>query len=517
MPRWFNTAGPCHPDYHYMLPTAARLPLVGRLIAQQSYFVLHAPRQTGKTTALLTLAHDLTNSGQYTAALVSMEAGAAFPDDTGAAENAALGTWRTMARWQLPDTLQPPPWPEAAPGTRIAEALGAWARSSPRPLVLFLDEIDAIQDEVLISVLRQMRAGYPGRLYGAFPVALALVGLRDVRDYKVASGGSDRLHTTNPFNITAESITLPAFTAEDVATLYGQHTADTGQVFTPDALALAFDLTQGQPWLVNALARQCVEVLVPDPAQPVTADHIRQAKTILIERQDTHLDSLAERLREDRVRRIIEPMLAGRTLGDIPVNDRQFVLDLGLVRRDPAGGLAIANPIYREVIPRVLSSGAQDSLPRIAPTWLTAEGRLDSDRLLDAFLAFWRQHGEPLLKATPYPEIAPHLVLMAFLHRVANAGGTLEREYAIGSGRMDICLRYGPDTLALELKTWRDGRPDPRDEGLTQLDNYLSGLGLDTGWLVIFDQRSNQPPIAERTTTEAATTPQGRHVTVIRG
>ena len=100
---------------------------------------------------------------------------------------------------------------------------------------------------------------------------------------------------------------------------------------------------------------------------------------------------------------------------------------------------------------------------------------------------------------------------------MANAGGTLEREYAIGRGRMDLCLRYGPDTLAIELKVWRDGERDPLHEGLAQLDGYLSGLGLDTGWLVIFDRRSGLPPIGERTECVAAITPGGRAVTVIRG
>jgi hypothetical protein len=270
--------------------------------------------------------------------------------------------------------------------------------------------------------------------------------MRDVRDYKVASGGSERLSTASPFNIKVESLTLRAFTAAEVAALYGQHTAHTGQTFTPKALQRAFELTQGQPWLVNALARQATEVLVPDPADAITADHIEQAKEILIVRQDTHLDSLAERLREPRVRQIIEPILAGRTLDNVPADDRQYVIDLGLARRDPAGGLVVANPIYRQVIPRALASGPQDSLPHIQPTWLRPDGRLDVDRLLEAFLAFWRQHGQPLLSSAPYHEIAPHLVLMAFLHRVANAGGTLEREYAIGRGRMDLCLRYGPST-----------------------------------------------------------------------
>jgi hypothetical protein len=515
--RHFNTAGPCRPDIHYMLPVAARLPDVAPLIEQQAYFVLHAPRQSGKTTAMQALARELTAGGRYVAVLLSMEVGAPFADDPGAAERAALESWRADARWQLPPDLQPPPWPAAEPGAQLAAAIERWVTTAPRPLVVFLDEIDALRDETLVSVLRQLRDGYRRRP-AAFPWSLALIGLRDVRDYRVAGGSGDRLGTASPFNIKVESLTLADFTAAEVAALYAQHTADTGQVFTPDALARAFDLTQGQPWLVNALARQAVEVLAPDPARPVTVAVIEQAKERLIERQDTHLDSLAERLREERVRQIILPILAGASLGDVPDDDRRFVLDLGLVRHDPAGGLVIANPIYREVIPRVLAGGPQASLPRIAPTWLQPDGTLDPARLLDAFLAFWRQHGQPLLGATPgpYREIAPHLVLMAFLHRVVNGGGTLEREYAIGSGRMDLCLRYGDVTLGIELKVWRDGAPDPLAEGLAQLDAYLTGLDAAAGWLVLFDQRGGQPPIAERTSAAPAVTPAGRAVTVIR-
>lgn len=274
-----------------------------------------------------------------------------------------------------------------------------------------------------------------------------------------------------------------------------------------------------------ALAKEIVEGLAPNPAEAITEAHLNRAKEILIQRQDTHLDSLANLLREDRVRAILAPMLAGQELGDIASDDIQFLIDLGLIRRDPAGGLTLANPIYREVLPRVLSRGTQDSLPVIQPSWLTPAGQLDPNSLLRAFLSFWRQHGEPLLKSAPYHEIAPHLVLMAFLHRVVNGpdvsgverGGTLEREYAIGTDRMDLCLRYGATTLAMELKVWREHRPDPLKAGLEQLDRYLAGLGLSTGWLVIFDRRPDLPPIADRTTTETAVTTAGRSVQVIRG
>ncbi|WP_242034241.1 ATP-binding protein [Richelia sinica] len=441
MSRWFNIAGPCKPEKHYTLSATSRLPDLSVMIEQESYFVLHAPRQTGKTTAMLALAQQLTATGRYAAVMVSVEVGSAFNHDPSAAELAILGTWRNTIEDNLPPELQPPTWVYNAPGQRIGENLRAWSKAINRPIVLFIDEIDSLQDQTLISVLRQLREGYRSRPEN-FPSSVGLIGLRDVRDYKVASGGSDRLNTSSPFNIKVSSITLRNFNAVEVAELYQQHTKETGQIFTPEATATAFDLTQGQPWLVNALAKEVVEKMLKDRNIAITKEHILKAKEILIARQDTHLDSLAERLREPRIKAIIEPMLAGLELGDIPNDDIQFVIDLGLCKMHPYGGLTIANPIYREVLPRVLTVTPMASLPMIAPTWLTAEGELNIDALLTAFLKFWRQHGEPLLGSTGYHEIAPHIVLMAFLHRVINGGGILEREYAIGSDRMDLCLRY---------------------------------------------------------------------------
>jgi hypothetical protein len=499
-----------------MLHPTARLPEIVDLIDQQNYFVIHAPRQVGKTTAMLALAQELTTQGDYTAVLLSMEVGAAFPDQPGMAESAILDEWRDAARTYLPVDLCPPPWPNAEPGRRIGSALTAWAECSPLPLVVFLDEIDALADQTLISILRQLRSGYVRRPRH-FPHSLGLIGMRDVRDYKVKSGGSDRLNTASPFNIKVESLTIENFSFEEVKELYQQHTESTGQLFTPEAINHAFYLTDGQPWLVNALARQATQVLVKDVSQPITIEVIEKAKEILIQRQDTHLDSLAERLRETRVKTIIEPILAGQELPDVPQDDIRYVLDLGLCRDANGRGLEVANPIYREVLPRVLSYTTRASIGAIEPRWLSATGELIPEQLLAALLEFWRQHGEPLFRSTPYPEIAPHLVLMAFLHRVVNGGGTLEREYAIGSGRMDLCLRYGAVTLAMELKVWKEGKKDPLPEGLKQLDKYLSGLGLDTGWLVIFDRRPGLPPLSDRTTTEQAMSPAGRPIVVIRG
>ena len=516
MPKWFNTAGPCKADIHYMLSPTARLPELLPLIEQQNYFVIHAPRQVGKTTAMLALAQELTTSGDYTAVMLSVEVGAAFPNDPIAAEKTILEEWRQSIPFYLAQELCPSADSFEVSGDRVGPFLSLWTKQSPRPLVVFLDEIDSLQDESLIAVLRQLRSGYPRRPQ-IFPHSLGLIGMRDVRDYKVKSGGSDRLNTASPFNIKVASLTMGNFSFEDVRDLYQQHTDATGQIFTPEAVSHAFYLTDGQPWLVNALARQSTEYLIKERTEPITIGVIEEAKEILIQRQDTHLDSLAERLRENRVKAIIQPMLAGEELPDVPPDDLRYVLDLGLCKNGNGRGLEIANPIYQEVIPRALTYTTRASIGVIEPRWLNENGVLLPDQLLTAFLDFWRQHGEPLLKSAPYHEIAPHLVLMAFLHRVVNGGGSLEREYAIGSGRMDICLRYGDVVMGMELKVWRSKKKDPLQQGLMQLDKYLEGLGLDTGWLVIFDRRPDLPPIEDRTTVETALSPSGREIIVIRG
>jgi hypothetical protein len=316
------------------------------------------------------------------------------------------------------------------------------------------------------------------------------------------------------------------FTAEEVAALYEQHTAETGQLFTDAVKAGAFEMTRGQPWLVNALARQLVEEEVPDPATTVEVDHLVAAREALIQRRDTHVDSLVDRLREDRVRRVLEPILAGEyPFDEVLDDDIQFVKDLGLVARGDSGTLEIANPIYREVIPRALTVALEEYLPVTRSAYVAADGSLEFDKLLDGFVAFWRQHAEHFLRRQPYSEAAAQLIFMAFLQKIVNGGATvglstIDREYAVGSGRIDLHVRWplpdgGCQRFAIELKVWRDGKDDPLPEGLDQLSRYLERLELSSGTLVIFDQRSDAPPLAERIERDKIEH-QGRQITILR-
>jgi DNA polymerase III delta prime subunit len=524
--RYFNTSGPCVPELHYMLPPEPRLPKAPELIEQDRYFVVHAPRQTGKTTTLGALARDLNSEGRRVALLFSCERAEAAGDDYGAAETLVLSAIAEEAIAQgLPPELMPPPWPDSPPGARLHAGLASWARACPLPIVLFFDEIDALRGQSLISVLRQLRDGFRSRPE-SFPASVVLCGLRDVRDYRAAAGGDpSRLGTASPFNVSVESLRIKDFARDQVAELYGQHTAETGQEFAPEAADRAFQYTQGQPWLVNALAYEVIGAMEVKPPEPITSEHMDEAKDRLILARATHLDSLTARLHEPRVRKFIEPMIAGEEVAsDATYNDDvSYVRDLGLIAQD--GPLAIANPIYNEVIVRVLNAYARDSVTVEPRSFLLADGRLDFGKVLAEFAAFWRERGEMLVRGETYHEVAPQLVFVAFLQRIVNGGGFVDCEYGVGRGRIDVLVRK-PYTDAdgkpavqrevVELKVRRARQGNPLRDGLVQLDGYLARLGLDSGTLLIFDRRPDTVRKRPNPQISRTRTPEGRDVTLLR-
>jgi len=383
-----------------MLPPEPRLPAARGLIDQGQYFVVHAPRQTGKTTTLAALAQDVTADGRQVALLFSCERARIYTEDVGAATREILQAISSEARERglRPECMPPAEWPDVPPSSLLVEGLRAWARTCPLPLVLFFDEIDSLRGPSLLSVLSQLRDGFRSRPQG-FPASVALCGLRNIRDYRIASGRDpERTSTTSPFNIVVESLRMEDFTRGQVAELYAQHTAETGQEFTADAVDRAFEHTRGQPWLVNSLAREITVKMGVKPPEQVTAAHVDEAKERLILDRATHLDYLADRLAEPRVKRVMEPLLAGDFVTSDPTysDDVSYARDLGLIGLEQP--IAVANPIYKEVIVRVLAERVADSIRVTPASFLLPDGRLDFGKLLDEFAAFWRKDGEILVR-----------------------------------------------------------------------------------------------------------------------
>ena len=483
---------------------------------------MHAPRQTGKTSTLLAMAERLNSGGEYRCLYANVEAAQAVRKDFGAAVRIVLSQFVSRARSILQDdsahALRSKVLENEPPGSALNEFLGRWSAASPKPLVLLIDGIDCLAGDPLISVLRQIRSGCDRRPE-LFPQSMVLCGVRDVRDYRLfSSANKSYTFGGSAFNIKAKSLRLGNFTKTEVRALLAQHEAETGQDFADGALARIWDLSRGQPWLVNALAAGACSASEVDRC--IDAVAIDDAKEALILARATHLDQLADKLREDRVRRVVEPLLAGSGApGDLPPDDLDYVVDLGLVRID--GSVEIANPIYREVVPRQLTYLMERFIPHRTAWYVDAGGNLEVAKLLEAFQVYFRENAEHWANRFGYREAGPQLLLQAFLQRIVNAGGRLEREYGLGRGRTDLLIQWpgsGDPTRVrshvIECKVVRQGRSAEGTirTGLAQTARFMDRCRAESGHLVIFDGRQGrtwQVRLFRRSETEA-----GKAITV---
>ena len=511
--RFFNTTGPVVAEDHYRIPPLGRLDLdeVLRLIDAKRYFVLHAPRQTGKTSALLALRDLLNERGAYRCVYTNVEPGQTARGDVAAGIRTVLAELSEEALIALGDGFLDQNWERTlargGPHGALRQTLRRWCLNDPKPLVLLIDEIDTLVGDTLISVLRQLRAGYVDRPAG-FPQSVVLCGVRDVRDYRIHSESAGEIITGgSAFNIKAESLRLGDFDEADMRALLGQHTAETGQAFTEGALAVVWDQSRGQPWLVNALAYQACfrNKAGRDRSRAIDGEAVMDAREALVLARQTHLHKLADQLQEERVRRVIEPVLSGGDGTDrVNPDDVEYVRDLGLLAR--SGPRRIANPIYREVIPRELMYPDEDMILHEPEWYVKPDGDLDMDGLLKGFQGFFREHSEHWIERFQYKEAGPQLLLQAFLQRIVNGGGRIEREYALGRRRTDLLIVWppvrpgaaaDPGTPArrhvVECKILRGGLDAAIREGVEQTLAYMDRCRAESGHLVVFDRDGSKP------------------------
>lgn len=515
MERFFNTAGPNRPEVEYTLDPLKRFDLedILALIAQGKYFVLHAPRQTGKTSCMLALRDYLNASGEYIAVYANVEGGQGSRNNVQSVVKSTVDTLAEEFRsglgndmpLRIRDEVQ-----TVGMDSMLATYLRRLSEHCPKPIVLVIDEIDALVGDSLVSILRQIRSGYANRPK-AFPQTIILCGVRDVRDYRIVLSNQDIVTGGSAFNIKAESLRLGNFSQEDIHELYMQHTNETGQQFDEACFPLVWNATEGQPWLVNALAREVTWSMKEnrDRSITITPEMMYKAQENLIYRRDTHIDILIDKLSEPRVKRVIEPILANNDEADdslVPNDDVLYVQDMGLIKVERGKPRRIANGIYREIIPRELTWSTQNALVQEPQWYQNSDGSINMEKLLTDFQQFFRENSDAWIGKFDYAEAGPQLLLQAFLQRIVNGGGYIDREYGLGRKRTDLLIRkpltegYGGPVqrIVLELKIKRYSLERTIDEGLQQTSAYMDAVGsVDEGHFIIFD-RSKEKSWDER-------------------
>ena len=507
MEKFFNNAGPIKPELHHHLDLLHRLDWdeIQQLIREQRYFVLHAPRQTGKTSTLLAMMKELNASGHYACAYANIEgAQAARGDETQGIPTACSAIARSIEdyldmsslnQWWMKEGRQ------HQPQDQLSQLLRQWAKLSDKPTVLLLDEVDALVGDTLISLLRQIRAGYAQRP-DFFPQSIILCGVRDVRDYRMHQEGAEVITGGSAFNIKAKSLRMGNFTEQETRELWLQHTGETGQVFDEAIFPELWEDSKGQPWLVNALGYEVTweNREARDRSRPISLVDYQQARERLIYSRATHLDQLTDKLREPRVHAVISALLTSEdedNISQIKVDDLQYVEDLGLITVRPS--VRISNRIYQEVIPRELTWPTQVMIANQEQAWyINPDHSLNISKLLQAFQQFFREHSDSWSEGFDYKEAAPQLLMQAFLQRIINGGGRISREYGLGRKRTDLFIEwplnpelgmYGAlQRVVIELKILRGSLDAVIEKGLEQATDYSQRVGADETHLVIFNR-----------------------------
>jgi len=507
MEKFFNTAGPTKVDIHYNISSLNRVDWdeLNMLINGQKYFILHAPRQTGKTSALLEIMDKINKDGKYICVYANIEAAQALRGNTLESIPTVCGAIASAIDTYLNDDRVYKWYREnrdnIAVGEQLTTLLKYWTKINTKPTILFLDEIDALVGDTLISVLRQIRAGYAQRPF-AFPHSMILCGIRDVRDYRIHTSDHEIITGGSAFNIKAVSIRMNNFTFDECKELFLQHTTHTGQIFSEDIYPHLWSDTKGQPWLVNALGYELTWNIreLRDRKKLITLEHYTQARENIIYSRATHLDQLVDKLQEPRVKNVISAMLSGEELESFNPRDIEYLIDLGLIQREIGGKISISNDIYKETIPRELTWGTQSTISNQEQIWyIKDDNSIDMIKLLKAFQQFFRENANSWIEKFDYKESGPQLLLQAFLQRIINGGGRINREYGLGRKRTDIYIQWPLEKekgflgevqkIVIETKILHSSTLETTiKKGCEQTKEYATIVGANEKHLIVFNR-----------------------------
>ncbi|MBN2532404.1 MAG: ATP-binding protein [Spirochaetales bacterium] len=500
---FFNTAGPVNTDDHYCIDPLMRFDTkeILRLIEEKKYFVLYAPRHSGKTSCLLALADYLNKNGTYNCLYLNIESAYAAQKDPGMAMKSILSELSSRARDFLgdtfPETIASEILKEKGPNLALNELLTLWAKNSSKPIVLFFDEIDSVEGNLLISLLRQIRAGYDKRPH-LFPHSILFCGIEDLQYKKILETEKGVITGGSIFNIKGKSLRLKNFDKDEIKYLFMQYSNDTKVKIEEEVFTRLWELTNGLPWIVNALAYEICFEMIPrkKDIEKIKLKDVEEAAENLIQRREIHLKNLIDKLNEERVKKIICPMLIGAGFpDDVTEEDLRYVYYLGLINMN-TGEVDIANEIYREVIPRALIYPTQLLIRYNLSWYMEEDGSLNIRKILRLFQLFYKKHYEQWIKRFSYKKAGASLLIQAFLQRIIDGGGRIERIYGLGREYITLIIQWPyrdkNQNIVIDIRYIGDSLDDPVQTGTECLLAFLKSKSIASGHLIIFLQSGDE-------------------------
>jgi hypothetical protein len=498
MKKRFNVTGVCFSDQHYVADTSAKFARIMEMIEMGDYFTINRPRQYGKTTMLFTLANALKQTGEYVVFRTSFEG---VGDDAFLKEQSfcalfldlLLSEAETWGHAELATLLS-----EAIPDTislrQLSKKITELAIKADKKLVLLIDEVDkSSNNQLFVSFLGMLRDKYLERFEELTFHSVVLTGIHDVKSLKLKLRPDEEKKYNSPWNIAADFKVDMNLQPTEIVPMLEEYAQDREVVV--DAVAVAdrlFYYTSGYPFLVSKLCKIFDEELLAEKAEKTWTTHdVDVAALQLIRETNTNFDELSKNLDNNPdLYQLTQSIAIEGEQYDFEPNDPVASLGIQYGIFADRKGLAIHNRIYQEVIVNKMSFRVQREHTRLINPYSTPyslpDHQLDVQKVILKFQEV--MHTEYSQKERDFLERQGRLVFLAFLKPILNGHGHTFKEPQISEEkRLDVIITYYQHQYLIELKLWRGQKA--HEAGLDQLADYLDRLGLNEGYLLIFDPR----------------------------
>jgi AAA-like domain len=491
----FWVTGNCIPGLHYMADVSGKYKKVLRMVEAGEYFAINRPRQYGKTTTINQITHLLQQSGRYLAFKMSFEGvgDKVFEEEAGFTQQFLfwMGKYARLTDAMLADWLDEQAKVCIGLGA-LSSIITALVKKCGKRVVVMIDEVDkSSNNQLFVSFLGMLRDKYLQRdLYETFH-SVILVGVHDVKTLKLKLRPEEEKKFNSPWNIAANFKVDMNLQPGEIKPMLEEYAADRG--VTLDAAQIAdrlFYYTSGYPFLVSRLCKMLDEEM-PDveSRKTWTNGDLDDAVAELVRESNVNFDELVKNIEHNKDLYVL--------LEDLLINGASFPFDI----HDPVTnlgvlygifaenkGLSVHNRIYREIIVNYMTMRMLRENRRIpnefSGTYTLPGDSLDMIRLLEKFQETMK--AEYNKKDRDFLERQGRLVFLAFLKPILNGyGHTFKEPQVSEEKRLDVVISFNRYQYVAELKIWRGEKA--HEAGLDQLADYLDRLGLDEGFLVVFD------------------------------
>ena len=480
--RYFNTSGPNIPSEHY---TLMREELVAKGVEQvhkSRYFTIWAPRQSGKSTYFRLLAIELEKEG-YKVCHVNVEAFKVVDE-------------RFLCHYLAKEMTN-------AYGISIKGDTIDWLFSdvlniSNEKLVFIIDEIEGLNPDLFNRFLHTIRASYHSRLNHSLK-SVIFVGVSNITSV-VEDNAS-------PFNI-SDSFELPYFTREEVFALFGQHEKEAGQLFSEEVKNKIFDISVGQPGLVNGfgleLSKRFSEKQIIDYQDYLEVEH-----WYLYEALDKNVANIINKAKVHQ--KFMETLLftERKTRFDIDNEKHRFLHVNGLIKADKEYNVTFWVPLYKKRLqkyfyPRLNGESEEIQTNINISEYFSADGMLNWDKIIREYQEYAKRRGFRYFiqrdeKGEPTGLLEAGLMysfetfIQTFL-QVMKGKSYLEAHVALG--RSDLIVNIRGNEAVIEGKIYSNITQFV--DGKAQLAYYIQSLGLKKGiYLVFASNKVTHPDVVE--------------------